>query len=188
MLLAFSACSPASVSPYFRAESGPVETLVQSVDIGPVYPEELEHATEALLDAPPVVVFHIDSPGGDVFTGLEFVEMMRSAQRRGTHIRCLVDGMAASMAAYILQACDVRLMTRQSTVMFHTVSVSGARGNQWELERLVQMMEELNRRLAIFIAGRLNISLKEYEAQVLDRDWWLGWEEALEVGAVDGVL
>jgi ATP-dependent protease ClpP protease subunit len=134
-------------------------------------------------------VIYIDSPGGSVDAGLKLVDVMRTAQRNGTKVTCIVDGWAASMAGYILQACDARYMTKQSAVMFHTVSVSFAPGgNQWDVERFAQRMREINKVLAIFIAGRLRIPLAEYEDRVTDRDWWLGYEEALNVGAVDGVL
>jgi ATP-dependent protease ClpP protease subunit len=128
----------------------------------------------------------IDSPGGSVSAGLELVTAMRAAQRRGTIIWCSVDGWAASMAAYVLQACNVRVMTKQSAIMFHTVSVPLTRGgNRWDFERLAQQLADANKMMAIFIAGRLNITLATYEANTRDRDWWVGYEEALVVGAVD---
>lgn len=144
----------------------------------------------AFEEAPATVTLVIDSPGGGVYAGLSLIRAMRAAQERGTGIVCIVKngGMAASMAAVVLEACDLRLMGRQSSILFHTASVGGAQGNKWELERLAKEIDSLNHRMAIFIAGRLNITLAAYEAQVADRDWWLGYEEALEVGAVDGVL
>ena len=135
------------------------------------------------------VTMYINSPGGEVYSGLAFLEVMQATKARGVPVTCIVKGMAASMAAVILEGCSLRLMTKQSSILFHTVSISGGSGgNAWELARLVQAMQELNKRLAIFVSGALKISLKCYEAHVADKDWWLGYEEALEVGAVDGVL
>lgn len=143
----------------------------------------------AVFEANPAhVTMTIDSPGGSVGAGLDLVDAMRAAQRSGTRITCVTDGWAASMAAYTFQACDVRLMTRQSAVMFHTVSVQFASGNQYDFERLARKMAGVNKMLAVFIAGRMGMPIAEYEARVTDRDWWLGWEEALAAGAADGVL
>ncbi len=135
------------------------------------------------------LTFHIDSPGGYVSSGLDFIDEMRAAQRRGVTVTCVVESAAYSMAAVILESCDIRLMKKQASIMFHTVSISGAEGgNQWTYERLVQAIAEYNKRLAIFVVGRLNISLECYEAHVKDKDWWLGYEEALDVGAIDGYI
>jgi ATP-dependent protease ClpP protease subunit len=186
--LALVGCAPSLKNLDVRGEAGPVDALVKTAYIGEVDADSLDAAAMVLMESPPVVNLIIDSPGGSVRVGLVFVDLMRAAQANGTHIRCVVNGMAASMGAYILQACDQRLMTKQSAVMFHTVSVSGIEGTQYDLERVTEYLETLNHRLAIFIAGRLKISLADYEARVHDRDWWLGYEEALAVGAVDAVL
>lgn len=179
-LCALLACAPLAQA---KAPS------VAYADIGPIYTLDLIGPKIALLQRTDVVRFRLNSPGGSVEAGMNFVDAMRAAQRRGTKIECVVDGMAASMAAYILQACDVRLMTAQSQIMFHTVSVDEVEGgNQWHFERLAQELAAWNKRLAIFIAGRLKLSIEEYEARVYDRDYWVGFEEALKIGAVDGVL
>lgn len=188
-LVLLSACVPASVSPQFRNEAA------VSVPVAPVYGNivgeidgdnaNLVAAAELLVQAPAYVHFRIDSPGGSVRIGLAFIERMREAQANGTVIACTIDGMAASMAAVIFERCDVRMMKRDAALMFHTVSIGGAEGNQWEMERLAKMMAGLNRRLAILAAAKMKISLAEYEARVRDNDWWLGWEEAVTVGAAD---
>jgi len=172
---------------YLRASADPAPSVV---DIeGEISDRNLFYPTLALKTATDPVTFRIDSPGGDVDAGMAFIEEMRAAQRRGVAITCIVDGMAASMAAVITEVCDLRLIRRQSALMFHTVSISFAPGgNQWEFERLVQAMKEWNKRLAIIAVGRMKITLAEYEANTHDKDWWLGYEEALEVGAVDGVI
>lgn len=130
----------------------------------------------------------IDSPGGAVSSGLELIEHLQNAQYRGVVIVCAVPRYAASMAAVILETCDVRLVGKQALLLFHTSSITGASGNAWELSRLVREIKGINHRLAILVAGRLNMPLKDYEARVEDQDWLLGYEEALAVGAADGVL
>ncbi len=161
-----------------------------NVEIGPINTENLLFPRLALLLARDAITFEVDSPGGYVDAGFDFVNEMVAAQRRGVVITCIIPrgGMAASMAAYIFEACDVRKMHRQSSILFHSVSVSQAPGGTVDdIERFAREMRELNHRLAIFISGRLNLGIAEFERRIRG-DWWLGWEEALEVGAVDGVL
>jgi ATP-dependent protease ClpP protease subunit len=146
--------------------------------------EQLVIAQEAHI---PFVRIRINSPGGSVGIGLGLSGVIQDVRRSGTKVICVVDGKAASMAAYILQACSVRAMTPQSSIMFHEPSIS-ADGNQWGLLEVVQRLGEVNQRMAIFIAGRLKISLAEYKKRIRNRDWWLGKDEALAVGAVDVVL
>jgi ATP-dependent protease ClpP protease subunit len=157
--------------------------------IGPVQEEVLAPAAAMLAKHPALAYLLIDSPGGSVSDGLDFVDQMLEAQAAGTHIVCTVKnrGMAASMAAYILAACDERYMGRQSAIMFHTISRPMVQGNQWELERAAKELESANARMALFIAGRLKIPIAVYLKNVHDRDWWIGWEEALAIGAIDGV-
>lgn len=174
----------------YPLRAGARSTEPASLSLGEITGTSVKPLEAVLEAAPPQVFIVIDSPGGSVQAGLELVDYMRYAQRRGTQITCLVDGWAASMAGYVLAACDVRLMTKQSALMYHTVSVPFAPGgNQWDFERLVQRMRDLNRMLAIFIVGRLEgVSIAQFEARVKDWDWWVGHEEALRIGAVDGVL
>lgn len=172
-----------------RAEGSDTRPLATMATIGAIDDESLESATAQLDRKPAVAYLLIDSPGGSVFAGFRFIDAMREAQAAGTRIVCTVKdkGMAASMAAVILSVCDERYMGKQSALMFHTASLYETSGNQWELERTAKMIESLNARLAITIVGRMKLSMAEYMAKVRDNDWWVGWEEALAVGAIDGV-
>jgi ATP-dependent protease ClpP protease subunit len=182
----FSGCAHAPTLNQYqaKAEAAPAPKVAYA-KVGPVYVEYLADAAAIIAEHAPVIYLSIDSPGGSVGVGLRFIKIMREAKEAGSTIHCSVDGMAASMAAVILQECDVRIVHRQSMIMFHGVSVGGAEGNQQDFERLVQDLRSVNKMLAIMASHRLTISLAEYEARVLGTDWWLGWEEALEVGAAD---
>jgi ATP-dependent protease ClpP protease subunit len=179
-------CAPAHVAG-FRAEAQSAPT-VGAADIGPIDVNvPLLMAAKVLESAPSVVLFKIDSPGGDVGVGLAFIDLMRAAQAKGSVIHCTIPagGMAASMAAVIFEQCDVRTMKRGAALMFHTVSVSGVGGNQWDLERLTRQMASWNKQLAILAVAKMRITLSEYEERTHDFDWWLDRDEAAEVGAAD---
>ncbi len=63
----------------------------------------------------------LNSPGGSVWHGLNFVKVMRSAKAQGIKIRCMVTGMAASMAFIIFNECSERYAFRTSLLLWHPV-------------------------------------------------------------------
>lgn len=135
-----------------------------------------------------VVIVDIDSPGGEVYTGLAVARIMIAADKAGTKTLCVVDGMAASMGAYLLQACSYRVMTRRSQILFHEPAVSEVGGKEGDLRRVADTLAELNHMLAIFVCGKLKISVPEFEARIKNRDYWLSPDEAMALGAVDVVI
>lgn len=52
----------------------------------------------------------------------------------------------------------------------------------------VAMLNALNEALAEIEGGRLKISVEEYKAKIAKRAWIMNWQEALDVGAVDGIV
>ena len=69
----------------------------------------------------------LDSPGGSVFTGFQFVNAMEEVKGRGITIRCFVNGIAASMAFQILVHCNERYSLSRSFLLWHGVR-TGVRG------------------------------------------------------------
>jgi ATP-dependent Clp endopeptidase proteolytic subunit ClpP len=141
----------------------------------------LAYAVENRL---PAVFITIDSPGGEVYAGLALIQAMREANRAGVQTVCLADGYAASMAAVIFESCNVRIMTRRSALLFHPVT-SGCEGNSTDIQRCLNEIIDLEKLLDIIIAQRLTIPLEELRRRANDRNYWVGWEEALAIGAVD---
>lgn len=160
--------------------------------LGAVYEEEMTPFVQGLVEAvqkgEPVVLVDVNSPGGSVAIGLAVADVMMAADKAGTKTLCVVDGMAASMGAYLLQACSYRVMTKRSQILFHEPSLSEVGGKEWTLRRAADHLADTNHRMAIFICGKLNISVPEYEKKIKDRDWWLSPQEAKDLGAVDLVV
>ena len=87
------------------------------------------------------VVLRINSPGGSVLAGFD---LARYLEETGIQVVCVVDGEAASMAFYILQSCDVRLMTSRSMLMAHEPSASGFfGGNPKDWQAMADAMKAL---------------------------------------------
>lgn len=79
----------------------------------------------SMEDADAPIDLIIDSPGGAVYSGTLFINQMEAVRGRGTKIRCLVSGVAASMAFSILLHCDERVSLTNTYLLWHPVRVSG---------------------------------------------------------------
>lgn len=133
------------------------------------------------------IVLTIDTPGGSVFDGIRLAKVIEAAP---VPVYCVVDTLAASMGFYLLQSCDVRLMTRRAMLMAHAPSGAGPqRGNAEDFEVIVQRLRALEKALSEHSCRRLKMLPGECAARMGGgRELWLTWAEALDVGAVDAVV
>lgn len=65
----------------------------------------------------------INSPGGSVIAGFEFVSLMNAAQDAGYTFNCYVYHVAASMAFQILLQCDNRFALDESFLLWHRARI-----------------------------------------------------------------
>ena len=66
----------------------------------------------------------INSLGGDIVGGLPLITAIDRVKSRGIKVSCVVDGMAMSMATYILAACSTRYALPTGLIMWHPVASS----------------------------------------------------------------
>ena len=131
------------------------------------------------------ISFYINSPGGSVTAGLAIYDTMQ-------FVTCDVNtycmGMAASMGAFLLCAGTKgkRFALPNSDIMIHQVS-GGAHGTASDVERSVEFMYKLNRRLIRIIAENTG-KTEEQVKKDADRDYYMTAEEACEYGLVDEVV
>jgi len=97
-------------------------------------------------------------------------------------------GMAASMGAFLLCAGTKgkRFALPNSDIMIHQVS-GGAHGTASDVERSVEFMYKLNRRLTKIIAENTGKSIEQVKMDA-DRDYYMTADEAKEYGLVDEVV
>ncbi|MBV9488887.1 MAG: ATP-dependent Clp protease proteolytic subunit [Verrucomicrobia bacterium] len=128
---------------------------------------------------------YINSPGGSVTAGLAIYDTMQ-------FVTCAVAtycvGIAASMGAVLLAAGTKgkRYALPNSDIMIHQVS-GGAQGTASDVERTVEWMFKMKRRL-IHILATHSGKPEEQIAQDSDRDYWMSAEEAKAYGLVDEVV
>jgi len=128
---------------------------------------------------------YINSPGGSVTAGLAIYDTMQ-------FVTCDVNtycmGMAASMGAVLLTAGTPgkRFALPNSHIMIHQVS-GGAQGTASDVERTVEFMYSLKKRLNVILAKHTGKTVEEIERDA-DRDNYMPAEVAAEYGLIDKVL
>jgi ATP-dependent protease ClpP protease subunit len=129
------------------------------------------------------VVLVIDSPGGLLGAAREISRIIESHPQR---LVCLVDGLAASGAYYLLQSCQMRLMTHRSNLMLHEAFSASNVDSATENDR--EALRAINLAMSYQQCHRLKMKLDDCRARYSGREWWLTADKALEAGAVDGVV
>src|SRR6201995_3111126 len=128
---------------------------------------------------------YINSPGGSVTAGLAIYDTMQ-------YVTCDVAtycvGVAASMGAILLTAGTKgkRYALPNSDIMIHQVS-GGAQGTASDVERTVEYMFKLKKRLISILAhhtGKTDVQIKADS----DRDYWITAQQAKDYGLVDEVV
>lgn len=128
---------------------------------------------------------YINSPGGSVTAGLAIYDTMKF-MTCDVNTYCM--GIAASMGSVLLAAGTKgkRYCLPNSHVMIHQVS-GGAQGTASDVERTVEFMYSLKRRLNNILAECTGKTVEQLEKDA-DRDNYMTAEIAVEYGLVDKVL
>jgi ATP-dependent Clp protease protease subunit len=131
------------------------------------------------------ISIYINSPGGSVSAGLAIYDTM---QFLTCDVNTYCIGMAASMGAVLLCAGTKgkRYALPNSDIMIHQVS-GGAQGTASDVERTVEYMFKLKKRLIKIIAHHTG-KPEETVKNDSDRDYYITAEEAKNYGLVDEVV
>lgn len=129
------------------------------------------------------ILLYIQSQGGSILSGVKFIEALKNS---GKHVTCIAD-FAASMAFVLLQNCDDRLVTEDSTLMQHVASVgldNQPLPNQVSLFNYIRnIVDKLERHQA----KRMGKTLDGYRSLIRD-DYWVSGADAVKQGAADEVV
>jgi ATP-dependent Clp protease protease subunit len=128
---------------------------------------------------------YINSPGGSVTAGLAIYDTM---QFMTCDVNTYCIGMAASMGAVLLAAGTrgKRFALPNSDIMIHQVS-GGAQGTASDVERTVEFMYKLKKRLTRILAEHTSKSEEQVKMDS-DRDYYMSAQEAKDYGLVDEVV
>lgn len=131
------------------------------------------------------IQFYINSPGGEVSSGLMIYDTMQYIK---SDVQTICMGMAASMGAVLLAAGTKgkRFILPNAEVMIHQPS-GGVQGQASDIEITAEHIIKMRERLNQILAERTGQPLEVIETDT-DRDRWLDAEEAVKYGVVDHVM
>jgi len=135
----------------------------------------------------PDITILIDSPGGDVYAGLDIYDFLKLYPGKKTAI---VFRRAASMAAVILQACEERYVTAHAAITIHHISQKNVSldlmRNHKEVREIRLDMEKKQAMLYSILVSRTGKSTKQVRDEC-KKDRMLFPEEAIKFGLIDGI-
>lgn len=132
---------------------------------------------------------NVNSSGGVVLEALALFDTLQHMRQSGHHLTMAVYGRAASAAAFLLQAADVRLIGEQSWLLIHQVS-SSCSGTIWSMQQEINRCIALNDQAFGIICARSDGKLSARKIRKMTdvgQDWWITASEAVKLGLVDEI-
>ncbi len=131
------------------------------------------------------IQFYINSPGGEVSSGLMIYDTMQYIK---SDVQTICMGMAASMGSVLLAAGTKgkRFILPNAEVMIHQ-PLGGVQGQASDIEITANHIIKMKKKLNQILADRTGQSLEVIEKDT-DRDRWLDAQEAVEYGIVDHIM
>lgn len=131
------------------------------------------------------IQFYINSPGGEVSSGLMIYDTMQYIK---PDVQTICMGMAASMGAFLLSAGTKgkRFALPNAEIMIHQPS-GGAEGQASDIHIAAEHILKLRNRLNRILADRCDQPIEVIERET-ERDNWMDPEEAVKFGIIDKIM
>ncbi|MEG0807653.1 MAG: Clp protease ClpP [Alistipes sp.] len=138
---------------------------------------------QAELDNKKVDV-HINSIGGEVYTGIAIFNALRNSK---ADVTIYIDCIAASIAAVVASCGKPVKICSNGRMMIHSIE-GGAYGKVEEIEHCISEMHALETLLCDIYSTRTGKTAEEIRALYFDgAEHWLNAEQALSLGFVDEI-
>jgi ATP-dependent protease ClpP protease subunit len=183
LLLAASLILPTALQAKERIVLTPKNTVVLN---GPVTPDSMSKLKVDLLNkyhslfTPKTVYLVLDTPGGSVMAGDQFIDFANSLNIDIKTITLF----SASMGFHIVQNLGERLVMDSSVLMSHRASLQLGGELYGEFDSRLNHIRSTIVRLDKRIAKRMELSLRKYQYVIRD-ELWVDGEIALSIKAAD---
>lgn len=137
---------------------------------------------EALDTVSDDIVIKLNSPGGDVFEGIEIYNYLKD---HSSNVTVEVTGIAASAATFIVAGADEVIMNVGTSLMIHEASTF-AWGNKSDIQKTLNALETIDESILSIYSektGQSNDQLEEW----MNEEKWFTADEAVEFGFADSV-
>ena len=128
------------------------------------------------------ILIKLNSPGGDVFEGIEIYNYLKGHEQ---NVTVEITGVAASAASIIAMGADKIIMNTGTTIMIHEASTF-AFGNKTDIQKTLNALETIDDSLVAIYAERTGIETDEIK-DLLNAETWFTAEEAVNKGFADEV-
>jgi ATP-dependent Clp endopeptidase proteolytic subunit ClpP len=137
-------------------------------------------------DSTKPISMYINSPGGSVTSGLAMFDTMRHVKSEVSTINV---GIAASMGSFLLMGGTKgkRMALPHSRTMIHQPMAGGIQGQASDIKIEAQQILTVRNRLVRYYSELCGQPIEKV-VRDLDRDNFLGAQEALEYGLIDRVV
>lgn len=156
---------------------------------GQVDDKSAKHVVDRLLYLDSInndeIQFFINSPGGYVTAGFSIYDTIKMIK---SPVSTICTGLAASMGSLLLSAGEKgkRFIQPHARVMIHQPS-GGARGQASDIEITAQEIVKTKELSAQILADNCGQTFEKIMKD-FQRDHWMGADESIEYGIVDGVF
>ncbi len=157
--------------------------------------DQVNHVTASLVmaqflfleaeDPDKDIQFYINSPGGEISSGLLIYDTMQYIK---PDVQTICMGMAASMGAFLVAAGTPgkRFALPNADLMIHQPS-GGAQGQATDITIAAEYIVRLKKRLNEILSEKTGQPYEVIERDT-DRDRWMTAEEALAYGLIDKIM
>ena len=131
------------------------------------------------------IQFYINSPGGEISSGLMIYDTMQYIK---ADVQTICMGMAASMGAFLLAAGapGKRFALPNAEIMIHQPS-GGAQGQATDIRIAAEHIQKMKDRLNRILAERCNQPVEKIAIDT-ERDNWMSAPEAISYGLIDNIM
>jgi ATP-dependent Clp protease, protease subunit len=148
------------------------------------YEVTLGYVAEQLsaMDRTQPLQINIFSPGGAYFEGLAIKSALDSYEGEKT---VLIEGLAASMATYIMLTASTIKAVEGSFIMIHN-PMGGSSGDYRVMEKNAEKLKKLQSDMADAYSARMKCDKMTAE-KMMDEETWMTATEAVQYGLIDAV-
>jgi len=126
----------------------------------------------------------INSPGGEISSGLAIVDTIRLC---GCPVIGVCTGVAASMAAIIFEACSKRQMLPHAEIMIHDPATTGGGGTALSVADQCRRLMDKRDLLADILAERTGFNRSQIQLMT-EKDFWISAQRAVKENFADEIL
>ncbi|PTH92939.1 peptidase [Staphylococcus xylosus] len=158
-------------------------TLGGPVAEASIFADETINSTDianVLDDVGKDVVIRLNSPGGDVFQGIEIHNYLKN---HPSNITVEVTALAASAASIIAMAADSIVMEKGASIMIHEAETL-AIGNKADIKKTLNALETIDESIVDIYQEKTNLDREEI-SQMMAEETWFTTKDAVDKGFAD---